>query len=644
MTNKHIEEICKLLEEGSNEKSNDYKFYKSLGLTDAQSLMLSLFVFNSTGWRANNKKKMILELVKKMYSESDKSLTFSEYFVSHMEEIADRFDKEWKDYQQKLEEERNSRSRGVSLNFANSTAYAAPVPPSPAPVKEKGAFLGNMVKKVSSKRAMGGSVSYNMAAPMEAEACFMAAPETGFASANFVAPIPPVIADTESYDHIEEKGFQNVSDNPTSTFRTTCNTASIGTLMNHLRAGRAVKPSSIRIEELMNFFDYNLEDATDKFNIHLELCDKPNSKNKLLFIGLKAKKTPIDKQNIVILLDTSGSMSSNDVNMQKTIMSIVSGLKVGDRFSLVTYSDIDHTIIDSMLFDGNIDKVIEKLYDISIEGCTYGSAGIETAYKIAEKNYIKDAVNRVVLITDGDLNFGINSNDGLEKLILKEKKKNVFLSVIGMGIGNYKDDKLEVLAKNGNGNYCVVNDEYELRENVINRYDSMMNVVAKDVKAQVEFNPAMVKSYRLIGYENREISHSDFKNDKVIAEPFGSGSVCVALYELELADGVEVKSDLKYQIPVLTGSKEFCTVSVRYKEPLEDVSELISESIGNTTEFSGNVKLAYICYAVGEKFRESSFGDLKDELMARYIAETFDDEILKELNKDKLELLKFLIK
>ena len=239
------------------------------------------------------------------------------------------------------------------------------------------------------------------------------------------------------------------------------------------------------------------------------------------------------------------------------IATIFSKLKIGDKISLVTYSTTDETVLDGYEIRSEQDKetLMGILYGIKINGCTYGSAGIETAYKIGAQNYLKDGNNQVILITDGDLNFGITSKGGLKSLIEEKKKSNLFLSVIGTGLYNYKDDNLEVLAKHGNGTYCVVNDLEDVEESINKRYIALTNIVAKDVKAQVEFNPRFVKNYRLLGYENRELNHEDFTNDAVISEPYGSGSHGVALYELEMAaENSTPASDLKYQTPVLIRS------------------------------------------------------------------------------------------
>jgi Ca-activated chloride channel family protein len=215
------------------------------------------------------------------------------------------------------------------------------------------------------------------------------------------------------------------------------------------------------------------------------------------------------------------------------------------------------------------------------------------------------------LITDGDLNFGITSKGGLKELIEEKKKSGLFLSVIGTGLWNYKDDTLEVLSKHGNGTYCVVNDLKDVEESIDRRYIALTNIIAKDVKAQVEFNPRLVKSYRLLGYENREISHEAFANDTVISEPYGSGGHGVALYELEMG-GAE-PSGLKYQTAVSTDSDELCTVKVRYKEPLGDVSHEIEAVVYDRETGTKNAELARLLYCVSEKLRGSDKLDEADE-------------------------------
>ena len=614
------------------QQREDYEYYKNLGFNEYQSLTLAYYTFVETYGRD----KEIIKTILKAYDKERNDITFSEYFVT-----------EYKSVVAFLEEQERKR-RDTSVNEINLTRGILektgnmPLPPSPASYSCSALTGSKKGKSVSySMNSRSLSCSYAMteeAAPMMEKRVAPILASTATPGMAFLDALTGG-ADAQSFEHINEKGFQNVSDSPTSSFKTTCNTASIGMLMNQIRAGRSVKADSVRIEELMNFFDYDIKSTEELFTIHTELADKPHSKNKLLFVGVQGRKEQLGKQNIVLLLDTSGSMCRNDRIMKKTMMTVVANMQEGDTISLITYSDEDHTIFHGLTINKHtIENIIEKMFTICIEGCTNGSAGIETAYKYAADYFISDGVNKVILMTDGDLNFGINDKGGLEKLILKKKKTGVFLSVIGMGLWNFKDDKLETLAKNGNGNYCVINNEWELNEIMNKRYEAIIHTIAKDVKAQVEFNPAKVKSYRLLGYENREISHTEFNDDKVIAEPFCSGSVCVAMYELEMADETVQDAGLKYQTRVLNDSPEYCTVSVRYKLPMAEESILISKPVSEIGNFSDNMKLAFVCYAIGEKFRNSAFNDLKDELFARYIAETMEGE-LANVNGDKMKLL-----
>jgi Ca-activated chloride channel family protein len=330
--------------------------------------------------------------------------------------------------------------------------------------------------------------------------------------------------------------------------------------------------------------------------------------------------------------------------MLMSMFSVLSRMNDGDIFSLVTYSSTDHVVVNGLKLrkDRDIEELLEVIAkNVYISGATYGSAGIEKAYEIIEKNKIKDGVNRVIILTDGDLNFGITDKDGLKGLIEKKKKSNLFLSVIGTGLYNYKDDNLEVLAKHGNGTYCVVNNLDDVDESVNRRFIALTNIVAKDVKAQVEFNPRFVKSYRLLGYENRQLNHEDFKNDKVISEPYGSGGHGIALYELEMneEENPAASSDLKYQKPVLTNSDELGSVSIRYKEPLSNKSSQIETAVYNTNHSTQNIQLAYFLYCLSEKLRDSDKLDAYDE---QFLDVMITSEFYKNFsgaNKEKLEML-----
>ena len=448
---------------------------------------------------------------------------------------------------------------------------------------------------------------------------------------------------TDEYEPIEEKDGKNIFTAPTSTFRMTTSNASMGIVLNQIRSGRRVNMDQVRIEEILNYFDYDVKPPKkEKFAICAELMEKKGNK-KILFIGAQAAREKKEHQNIILLLDTSGSMYTNTEVTQETIATIFSKLKTGDRISLVTYSTEDHTYFEGFEIkdDRSKEELMGIILGIEITGCTYGSAGIKTAYAIGEKFYRPDWNNQVILITDGDLNFGITDKHGLKGLIEEKKKSNLFLSVIGTGLYNYKDDKLEVLSKHGNGTYCVVNSLDDVDESINRRFIGLTNIVAKDVKAQVEFNPRFVKSYRLLGYENRELNHEDFKNDAVISEPYGSGGHGIALYELEM-NGDEnpvASSDLKYQKPVLTGSDELGTVSVRYKEPLEDKSYMVETVINNSNRITQNIQLAYFLYCISEKLRGS---DRLDEYDDKFLEVMIASEFYKKFsgpNKKKLEML-----
>ena len=511
---------------------------------------------------------------------------------------------------------------------------------------------------MSSGMFMGGAMNMaamampSASAPMMASSMMMKAPAPGMVPAPGPMIDPEKLA-TDSYELIEEKDAKSVLTAPTSTFRMTTSTASVGVLLNQIRNGRKIDMSQVRIEELLNYFDYKkFEKANEensaasskpKFSITTELMDKSEDR-KLLYINVEADNTPKEHQNIVLLLDTSGSMSSNSNVTIDTIATIVSKLKENDVLSLVTYSSEDHTVFTNRVVNGQGDKedIMGEILGILIDGCTNGSAGIETAYALGEKTYKDGWSNQVILITDGDLNFGINSKTGLKDLIEEKKKTGMFLSVIGTGLYNYKDDKLEVLSKYGNGTYCVVNELEDVIESINNKYVSLTNIVAKDVKAQVEFNPKYVKKYRLLGYENRTLNHEDFRNDAVISEPYGAGGHGVALYELYLGDATENQGEeLKYQRFAPNEYQELGTVFVRFKAPLSDESDEVSEIIPLDQKATDNSKLAYLLYCISEVLRGSKKLDRKDyEYLTGYLA----DDAYKTLTDSKQDVIASLIK
>ena len=539
---------------------------------------------------------------------------------------------------EEMKRRKSRQSRFYSAGANNSLYRSAPKKlsaPSPAPSmsmayaapsgeRERG-ILPQFLHSLKSGVSKGSSVpaedadydadecdSFSAgAAPMAgASAPFMSAPSSSMVGG--AAPLNPAGAmgyATDEYEQIEEKDARSTVAEPTSTFRMTTNTASAGVILNQLRNERRIDRSMVRIEEMLNYFRYESTLPDDEmFSLSYELMNAGDRK-KYLYIHVQGREKVKDRQNIILLLDVSGSMIGNAEQTQAIIATILSKLGNGDKLSLVTYSTRDHVEIEAFTVNGYEDRIriLEKLLSIEINGCTYGSAGIETAYKIGKKNYIEDGNNQVILITDGDLNFGITDKGGLEELIEQKKKDNLFLSVIGTGLFNYKDDKLEVLCKHGNGVYRTVNSLTDVKKSIDEEYSSLVNIIAKDVKAQVEFNPEIVESYRLLGFENRTLAREDFTNDKVISEPFGSGGYGVALYELTMkTDAVPAESGLKYSRLVTTGSKEAGTIKVRYKEPLAEVSHEIEKVITSAeASFTDNLRLAFIVYVCAEKLRGS---------------------------------------
>ena len=273
---------------------------------------------------------------------------------------------------------------------------------------------------------------------------------------------------TDEYERIEEKDARNTAAEPTSTFRMTTNTASAGVILNQLRNGRRIDRSMVRIEEMLNYFRYESEiPQNEMFNLSYEIMDSDDDR-KYLYINVQGREEIKEHQNIIILLDVSGSMHGNTEQTQAIVATIISKLGNGDKLSLITYSDDDIVELENFTVSGSEDRIhaLEKLLSIEITGCTNGSRGINQAYKIGKKNYIPGGNNQIILITDGDLNFGITDKGGLQELIEEKKKDNLFLSVIGTGLYNYKDDKLEVLSKHGNGVYRVVNSLTDVQKSI----------------------------------------------------------------------------------------------------------------------------------------------------------------------------------
>lgn len=458
---------------------------------------------------------------------------------------------------------------------------------------------------------------------------------------------------TEEYNLLPENNYKSVLDYPISTFSADVDTASYSNIRRFINDRQKVDLGAVRIEEMINYFKYDYPNPKDNepLSITTELSDCPWNKDaKLMLIGLKTEDIDFSKSpnsNLVFLLDVSGSMQSYDKLplMQKAFKMLTENLTEKDKVSIVTYASDDRVVIEGISGDNN-EIINEALDSLEAGGSTHGSKGIITAYELAEKYFIKGGNNRVILATDGDLNVGLTSESELEKLITEKKKSGVFLSVLGFGTENIKDNKMETLADKGNGNYSYIDSIYEAKKVLVDEMGATLVAVAKDVKLQVEFNPANVKGYRLIGYENRLLATEDFNDDKKDAGEMGAGHTVTALYEVVLNDSkMEIPSTkLKYQSNENTNNTdELLTISIRYKKPDSDTSELMSKVLTKNDykeQLPDNLKFASAVAEFGMILRESKYiGDTN----FNNVLNLLDEDIVKD-DKLRLELVELVKK
>ncbi|MDT4968284.1 MAG: Ca-activated chloride channel [Acidobacteriota bacterium] len=430
---------------------------------------------------------------------------------------------------------------------------------------------------------------------------------------------------TEGYSHIDENPFLEVARAPLSTFSIDVDTASYSNTRRFLKDGQLPPKDAVRIEELVNYFSYDYPQPVGKapFSVTAEISEAPwNPAHRLVHIGLQGRRVSMENlppANLVFLLDVSGSMNDpRKLPLVKSAMKVLTEqLAARDRVAMVVYAGSSGLVLPSTPGDrkGEILAAIDRL---EAGGSTNGGHGIQLAYKIAQENFIKNGVNRVILATDGDFNVGVTNEGDLVRLIEEKRQSGVFLSVLGFGTGNVKDSTMEKLADKGNGNYAYVDSLAEARKVLGEQIGGTLFTIAKDVKIQVEFNPKQVAAYRLIGYENRLLRDQDFNDDKKDAGEIGAGHTVTALYEV-VPFGQKFENPgvdpLKYQEPVktseLANSNEMMTVKLRYKEPAEDQSKLISVSLadskGNLSAASENFRFASAVAAFGMLLRDSKY-------------------------------------
>ena len=366
--------------------------------------------------------------------------------------------------------------------------------------------------------------------------------------------MPPSNSNTESYATIQENGFKSVTLNPLSTFSVDVDGASYSNIRRYINGGSLPPIDAVRVEEMINYFDYNYEIPKKKpFSINTELSYAPWNENHLLMhVGLKGKTIDmknVPHSNIVFLLDVSGSMDSpNKLPLVKSSLKLLlEKLRPEDRVAIVVYAGHSGLVLPSTSCS-NKEEILKALDNLKAGGSTAGGAGLKLAYKVAKENFITDGNNRIVLATDGDFNVGQSSNGDMLRLIENNRDQGIGISVLGFGMGNYKDDKMEIIANKGNGNYAYIDNLLEAKKVLVNEFGGTFFTIAQDVKFQLEFNPAEVEKYRLIGYENRLLNEEDFEDDTKDAGEIGAGHTVTALYEIiPKAPAKELDQNLKYQ-------------------------------------------------------------------------------------------------
>jgi Ca-activated chloride channel family protein len=434
------------------------------------------------------------------------------------------------------------------------------------------------------------------------------------------AALEPAL-NTEGYDRIADNPFLRVTEDPLSTFSIDVDTASYANVRRFLTQGTLPPKDAVRIEELINYFTYQYEPpkGDDPFSVSIEVARCPwNAEHRLARIGLKGKVIDAGKRpasNLVFLLDVSGSMQqAQKLPLLKEAMKLlVDKLGENDRVAIVVYAGAEGLALPPTSCEHK-EEIVSALEQLQAGGSTNGGAGIALAYDIAERNFIRGGTNRVLLCTDGDFNVGVTSQGELTRLIEAKAKPGVFLSVLGFGTGNLKDSAMEALADRGNGNYAYIDTLHEARKLLVEQIGGTLVTIAKDVKIQVEFNPAKVGTYRLIGYENRLLRAQDFNDDKKDAGEIGAGHTVTALYELVPPgkEGEVPRLDaLKYQqAPESSGgSEELLTVKLRYKAPEGEASKLLEHPVTDAGHdlagASQDFKFAAAVAAFGMLLRDS---------------------------------------
>jgi Ca-activated chloride channel family protein len=460
------------------------------------------------------------------------------------------------------------------LTSAVSTVVAAPAPPAGEPVNAVAAMAGRAPGVQGSSSPGTGTIQIR-----------------GASSLNGSAPVVVATPGTEEYAAIAESGFRSAAVSPLSTFAIDVDAASYANVRRFLDRGALPPRDAVRIEEMVNYFDYDYPDPTGRhpFAVVAEVAPAPwNPARRLVHVGVQGRRIRTENlppSNLVFLVDVSGSMQTPQKLplVQRSLEMLVNELRPQDRVALVVYAGAAGVVLPPTAGDRK-EEILEAIRRLQAGGSTAGGAGLRLAYRVARESFARGGSNRVILATDGDFNVGVSSDAEMTRLVEEERRDGIFLTVLGYGMGNYKDAKMEALADHGNGNYAYIDGIGEARKVLVTEMGGTLVAIARDVKVQVEFNPARVASYRLIGYENRALAPEDFNDDRRDAGELGAGHSVTALYEVVLAGADDARAGplvdpLRYQHRRGAHDEELLTVKLRYKRPQGDDSRLVQRHV-----------------------------------------------------------------
>jgi Ca-activated chloride channel homolog len=474
----------------------------------------------------------------------------------------------------------------------------------------------------------GSMIAQDMAAAPPAAApagAMLARKKEALSGEADVGYMPPqdqraVTENRDKFPEFKSNSTVSVVTQPVSTFSVDVDTSGYSSLRRALNNGIVPDKESVRIEEMVNYFPYAYagpEKAEEAFKANVTVTPSPWNKNtKLLHVGIKGYDLPAAEQkpaNLVFLLDVSGSMDEPDKLplLKSSFRLLVNKLKPTDTVSIVTYAG-DAGIVLEPTKASEKAKILAAIDNLQPGGSTAGEAGIDAAYALAEQAFVKDGVNRIMLATDGDFNVGAADDEALKKLVEEKRKSGVFLSILGFGEGNYQDNLMQTLAQNGNGVAAYIDTLGEAEKVLVQEATASLFTIAKDVKIQVEFNPATISEYRLIGYETRHLNNEDFNNDRVDAGDIGSGHTVTAIYEMTPKDAPGQTNDpLRYEtkgdVKIQDSTGEYAFVKIRYKLPNEATSRLVTQPVtpaNETVLASADVNFAIAVSAFGQKLRD----------------------------------------